>query len=150
MKWQPGESGNPDGRPKGPKSELAKLREAVREVEARRTIKAGRPISLYVHFVDRAFKDDTVLTALAKKLVPDLKQIDGSIERKSLSLIGITLDPDVQALVSAFIGKLARLELDKERVKLPKLAKKGEIKVIDDDSDAQDCSGSTEEEEADT
>ena len=132
MTWIKGQSGNPSGREKGAKSELEKLREAVKKVE----VKKG--ITLYTHFVEQAFTDNAVLTALAKKLVPDLKQIDGTIERKSLSLIGITLDPDVQALVSAFIGKLARLELDKERVKLPKLVKKGEIKAISDDLDAQD------------
>ena len=142
--WVKGVSGNPNGRPPTAKSELDRLRDAVKLVEKE------QGITLYAHFVRQAFEDNTVLVALAKKLVPDLKQIDSSIERKSLSLIGITLDPDVQALVSAFIGKLARLELDKERVKLPKLVKKGEIKAISDDLDAQDGPGSTAEEEDDT
>ena len=91
MTWDKGQSGNPDGRPKGPKSELAKLREAVREVEARRInsgIKEGA--RLYEHFVRQAFKDNAVLNALLKKLVPDLKQIDGSIERKQLNLLSIS------------------------------------------------------------
>ena len=150
MKFTSGQSGNPDGRPKGSKSELTKLRDAVKRIEAEKSLKRKKEWRLYDHFIRQAVEDNSVLIALLKKLVPDLKQIDGTIERKSLSLIGITLDPDVQALVSAFIGKLARLELGKERVKLPKLAEKVEIKAISDDLDAQDGPGSTEAEEADT
>lgn len=119
MTWDKGQSGNPDGRPKGPKSELAKLREAVREVESRRLnsgIKEGA--KLYEHFVMQAFKDNAVLNALLKKLVPDLKQIDGTIEKKQLNLLSISLNPEFQELIQAFLGKMAKLELEKERPKL--------------------------------
>ena len=131
MTWDKGQSGNPDGRPKGPKSELAKLREAVREVEARRInsgIKEGA--RLYEHFVRQAFKDNAVLNALLKKLVPDLKQIDGSIERKQLNLLSISLNPELQELIQTFLGQMARLELDKGK---PKKLIEGEKQVKEGD-----------------
>ena len=112
MVWKKGQSGNPSGRSKGVPSELEKLREAAARVEK----KTGK--KLYDHFIERAYENDAVLIALCKKFIPDLKQIDGTIEKKQLSLIGITLNPEIQELVSAFLGKLARLELEKAKPKI--------------------------------
>lgn len=110
--WVKGVSGNPKGRPPGGHAELEGLRKAVKRVEKKTSKK------LYDHFIERAYENDAVLIALCKKFIPDLKQIDGTIEKKQLSLIGITLNPEIQELVSAFLGKLARLELEKAKPKL--------------------------------
>ncbi len=125
MVWKPGESGNPAGRGKGVKSELEKLREAVKQVEEKKGIR------LYEHFVKKAFEDNSVLIALCKKLVPDLKQIDGSIERKQLNLLSISMNPELQNLIQAFLGQMAKLELDKSKPKVldmpGKEGKEGEL-----------------------
>lgn len=110
--WKPGETGNAKGRPPGPKSELTKLREAVSRVQLQKGMK------LYDHFVEQAWEDNSVLNALLKKLVPDLKQIDGTIEDKSLSLLSISLNPEFQSLIQSFLGQMAKLELDKGKAKL--------------------------------
>ena len=120
MTWDKGQSGNPGGRPKGPKSELAKLREAVKHIERK------KGVTLYEHFVKQAFKDNAVLTALTKKLVPDLKQIDGSIDRKQLSLLSISPSPEFQELIQAFLGQMASMELKKSSPKQLKEGKSSE------------------------
>ena len=123
MKWIPGESGNTKGRPRGPKSELDKLREAVKRVEKE------KGITLYTHFVKQAFKDNTVLTALAKKLVPDLKQIDGTLDKKQLNLLSISMNPELQGLIQEFLGQMARLELGKGKPELLNVGKKADSVV---------------------
>lgn len=70
-RWKKGQSGNPNGRPK---SDTRKLLEDAIASEAK---KRGK--SLYQHLVERAYLDDTVLVALARKLMPDLKSIDANI-----------------------------------------------------------------------
>ena len=135
--WVKGVSGNPKGRPPTAKSELDRLRDAVKLVEVE------KGITLYAHFVRQAFEDNAVLVALAKKLVPDLKQIDGTQDRKSLNLIGISLNPELQALVSTFLSQMARLELSKGQPKPLKLPQNDENII---DMDAQDASQSTQEE----
>jgi len=61
--WLRGNSGNPKGRPK--KAEIDKLRKALEYGEQ----KFGKDI--FYHAIERAFKNDQVLIALLKKLVPD-------------------------------------------------------------------------------
>lgn len=70
--WKPGQSGNPNGRPIS--SEAEKLRKAMRRVEKER----GE--SFYIKFCQMAFEDSTVMIALAKKLIPDLKQVEQNID----------------------------------------------------------------------
>ena len=72
-----GASGNPKGRPLA--SERDKLRKAIAAVE--KTEKKD----LFVHFVERAFKDDNVLVALMRKLLPDCKEISGEVNITSLA-----------------------------------------------------------------
>ena len=62
--WKPGQSGNMKGRPKG-KSVTAQLERAIKRVEKNHDIK------LIDYFVERAYKNDVVLIALIKKLLPD-------------------------------------------------------------------------------
>lgn len=63
--------GNPNGRP--PKPEIEQLRKAIAAVEK----KEGK--KLLEHFVCQAFKNDNVLVALMKKVLPDKKQVDADI-----------------------------------------------------------------------
>jgi len=63
MPFKPGQSGNLNGRPRVPEIEL--FRKALAEVEA------TKKTTLLNHAVERAFKDDGVLIALLKKMLPD-------------------------------------------------------------------------------
>lgn len=71
-RWKKGQSGNPNGRPRKPERQI--LLEAMAEKESER----GK--SLWLHLVERAYEDDTVLIALAKKFVPDLSHDVGMAE----------------------------------------------------------------------
>jgi hypothetical protein len=56
-------------RPKAP--EIQQLREAIAKVELE------KDCSLLEHFVRQAFKDNKVMIALGKKIIPDLSAVDG-------------------------------------------------------------------------
>lgn len=70
--YKPGESGNPAGRPKGSTNRysIKNLMDAIAVVEK----KEGK--QLLQEFVGKAYEDKTVMIALMKKLLPDLKSID--------------------------------------------------------------------------
>ncbi len=70
MKWVKGQTGNPNGRPRVP--EIQELRDAIKTVESKKRKK------LLEHFVSRGFVSDSVLVALAKKIVPDLSAVEMS------------------------------------------------------------------------
>jgi hypothetical protein len=76
-----GESGNPNGRPKGSFAIYNQLSEAIKEVEKEK--KTG----LFIHFVDRAFRNDTVLIALLKKLVPDRQNVEGENLQRIIEIV---------------------------------------------------------------
>lgn len=65
-----GSKSNSPGRPKGTTDKLGKLLTAVARVES----KLNK--NLLDHFITRAFKSDTVLIAVMKKMHPDLKSIE--------------------------------------------------------------------------
>ena len=65
--WRKGQSGNPNGRPKKP--EIDALRTAITAVEKE------NKITLLEHFVRRAYENDSVLVALCKKFLPDMKSL---------------------------------------------------------------------------
>lgn len=139
MTWLPGQTGNAKGRPRGPKSELEKLRESVKRIEADETITRKKEWRLYDHFVRQAVNDNSVLTALLKKLVPDLKQIDGTIDSKQLSLLSISLNPEIQNLIQSFLGQMAKLELDKGKPKVLIEGKKNDSPVKEDEMAASEA-----------
>lgn len=72
MPWKKGQSGNPKGRVKKP--EIEELRKAIKAVEQKKGKK------LLQHFVERAFKQDSVLIAIIKKLIADKTQLDGTLD----------------------------------------------------------------------
>lgn len=70
--FKKGKSGNPSGRPKGATNKLsiAALAKAIKRVEKAKQKK------LLDHFVEKAYTDTTVLTALMKKFLPDMRFSD--------------------------------------------------------------------------
>lgn len=72
MVWQKGQSGNPKGRPK--KGVVYDLEKAIKKVEKAKGKK------LLQHAVEQAFEDNSVLTAVLKKLLPDLRSIEASVK----------------------------------------------------------------------
>jgi len=70
-----GVSGNPDGRPKGSKNHysIAELWHAIERVEKKKSK------SLLEAFAEQAYDNSAIMTALMKKLLPDLKAIEGLV-----------------------------------------------------------------------
>ena len=67
--WKKGESGNPTGKNAGRKPFLHLLKEIDRQAKS----KKGHLIK---HAINRAYKDDRVLIAILKKIIPDKIQGD--------------------------------------------------------------------------
>ena len=67
-RWKPGESGNPNGRPRKPEIDL--LRSALEKAKD----KYG--VEFIEHFVMKAYKDKAMAIALMKKLIPDKSNIE--------------------------------------------------------------------------
>ena len=70
--WLAGNSGNPNGRPKNPETEELRKALALAKKEHKK--------SFLKHFVDRAFRDDGVAIALARKILPDKSSNDVDVE----------------------------------------------------------------------
>jgi hypothetical protein len=76
-KFAPGNIANPNGRPVAPEREELRL--------ALEYVKKKNNKSFLRHFVERAFINDMVAVALAKKLLPD--RIEGNSELQGLRII---------------------------------------------------------------
>ena len=68
-KFKKGQSGNPDGRPKGT-SKAQVLLDAIATVEKRKKKK------FLIRAVEQAYDNPAIMTALLKKIIPDLKAIE--------------------------------------------------------------------------
>ena len=94
MPFVKGKSGNPGGKPKGTKHSMTvdifdKLLKAIKETKDNKKISKGKDV--FEHFVERAYKSDTVLNALMKKFVPDrtfnIEDIRGGDIKVSFELV---------------------------------------------------------------
>jgi len=79
-RWVKGQSGNPNGRPKGSKNKFSIKR--LTEALERMADTAGYD-STYDKVAEQFFKNDHVLIAMMKKLLPDLKSLEARIEQPS-------------------------------------------------------------------
>jgi len=70
---------NPNGRPKKP--EIEALRKAIKAAEK------GKDKTLLQHFVETAYEDKTVLVALMRKLLPDLRSADVNLAAEDGSIV---------------------------------------------------------------
>lgn len=68
--WEPGQSGNPNGRPRKGKSESDKLRDAIKRVAKRKNI------DFYEEYAEMALEEPSVMISLMRKIQPDLKSIE--------------------------------------------------------------------------
>lgn len=82
--WKPGQSGNPQGRPKGTKERDYML-------EAKLAVEKAEKKSIYQYAFERAFKDDRVLIAMLKKLVPDMAYIDSDAARSLADIFALVM-----------------------------------------------------------
>ena len=73
--WRKGQSGNPKGKPK---SDFRKMMDAALTAESK-----AKGISLIRHAVKQAYKDNAVLVAILRKVLPDLKAVDAKINEAS-------------------------------------------------------------------
>ncbi len=78
MGLKPGQTNNPNGRPRKPEIQI--LRDALEKVEKE------HKMSFIEHFVRLAFKDKDISKELAKKLLPDKLETAGSDEQLAIIL----------------------------------------------------------------
>jgi hypothetical protein len=77
MAFKKGQITNPTGRPKGVPNRRTALLNAIKYVEGRTDPETGKKRKkLLVHALEQAYKDNTVLVAILKKIIPDLKAVE--------------------------------------------------------------------------
>lgn len=103
MPYKKGQSGNPNGRPK--KTAVHELEKAIRKVQRLQGKK------LLVHAVEQAFKDNSVLVAILKKILPDLRHVEGTIKAE-VEVIAMTLQEKLG--YEELAKKIAQGEIQKQ------------------------------------
>jgi hypothetical protein len=83
--WKKGVSGNPNGRPPNPiRTQLDK---ALKDVEKR------HKKSIIEHALHEAYKDNTLLAAILRKLLPDLKSVEAKVSQDAPFRLIIDMTP---------------------------------------------------------
>jgi hypothetical protein len=85
MPFKKGQSVNPGGKPK---SEYRKMLDLAMKAKTKE-----HKMSLIEHAVEQAYSDNTVLTAILRKLLPDLRAVDANITQDSPFRLIIDLSP---------------------------------------------------------
>ena len=70
MAFKKGQSGNPKGRPKGSANKRDELWQAINKIQK------GKSRTLIEHAITKAYEDNTILVAILRKLIPDLKAVE--------------------------------------------------------------------------
>src|SRR5512146_567577 len=78
MPWQKGQSGNPAGKQKSDARVL--LEKAIRRAERDLSKQTGKSMRFWDHVVKQALVDNTVLVAVLRQLLPDLKSVEGKLD----------------------------------------------------------------------
>lgn len=107
-----GQSGNPKGRKKGVPNRRTELLNAIKYVQRTKDPETGKQRgSLLVHSIKQAYKDNTVLVAILKKLIPDLKatEITGPEGSELRTAVRIHLVPSNQGVIEAELPKQVTL-----------------------------------------
>lgn len=72
------------GRKKGTPNKRTELLNAIKYVQGTKDSDGKKRKKLLVHAVEQAYEDRTVLIALLKKLIPDMKHFEGDVGGKIL------------------------------------------------------------------
>jgi len=101
-KWKKGTSANPKGRPKGAKNKygLTDLHKAMDKAA-----KNHDGQTLLENFCERAYSDSQCAIAILKKLLPDLKQIEATVEHGTVGYAIMTPAETCKAMNKATVGK---------------------------------------------
>ena len=99
--WAAGTSGNPQGRPRGTKNTTwrADFEKAIREDKNKYNQ------SIFEYALEQARKDNTVLVAILKKVIPDLKQVESKVEVSAVGYASMTPAQACEEMDMATLGK---------------------------------------------
>ena len=98
-RWKKGKSGNLNGRPVAPPIE--KLQGAIKR--ASRT----RHRTVFEHYVNQAYMDNTVLVSLMRKLIPDKKQMELDVDPIQMGIVSVE-ELDIAELSDTQLRKYLR------------------------------------------
>jgi hypothetical protein len=125
MGWPKGQSGNPSGRKR------TQWRKHFDAAIAADTEKHKQ--SIFEYAVEQARKDHTVLVAILRKCLPDLKVVDAQIEMESPFRLVITLpplEPKPKQVKSCEKSKAGRKVIQERKSPIPLLATKSKGRSI--------------------
>ena len=74
MRWKKGQSGNPNGRPRGLKSKYSRELEAAIDI-----VEKSKDQKLLVRAVEMAYEDSRMMIAILKKILPDIRYVEADV-----------------------------------------------------------------------